>query len=130
MAELIFRIDSQRIAKATLPSGETAIDLQAIVSGCQQSGVALASGDYKETGQYRGRELPGGDEVQGPSSIQVIDLPFTPGDIPADWSFGNGVTVGAIRLKDGRVLPCAWVVLPGVSITDPATVGKLRGLFS
>lgn len=45
-------------------------------------------------------------------SIIVVDpeLGFTALDIVDDFSFGNGTTVGGVRLKDGRWVDCGFVV--------------------
>jgi len=39
------------------------------------------------------------------------ELAFEPKDIMDGWSFGNGTTIGALTLKDGRQVSCAWIVI-------------------
>jgi len=57
-------------------------------------------------------------------------LGFGVEDIPDDWSFGNGTTVGSIILKDEREIVCAWIVVPN-EITDmiKADIDKIRKIF-
>jgi hypothetical protein len=52
------------------------------------------------------------EEVDEAPSIIIVDqnLGFTSDDIPDDQSFGNGVSIGGIVLKDGRYVECGWVV--------------------
>ena len=42
----------------------------------------------------------------------IVDssLSFQADDIAEDFSFGNGTTIGAVRLKTGEWVQCGWVV--------------------
>jgi hypothetical protein len=53
------------------------------------------------------------EEVDEQPSIIVVDpeLGFRAEDIAEDFSFGNGCTIGGVRLKDGRWVECGFVVL-------------------
>jgi len=60
------------------------------------------------------RRSPSWNETpKSPRNKIVIDpeLPFSLNEIAEDFSFGNGVSVGTILLKDGRTIPCAWIVV-------------------
>jgi len=48
-----------------------------------------------------------------PAEIHIIDLPFGVEDVPEEWSFGNGTTIGEMTLKDGRKFECGWIVVDG-----------------
>jgi len=52
------------------------------------------------------------EEVDEEDSIIIVDpeLGFKAEDIADDFSFGNGTTIGGVRLKDGRWVPCGFVV--------------------
>jgi len=52
------------------------------------------------------------EEVDEDDSIIVVDpeLPFKAEDIADDFSFGNGTTIGGVRLKDGTWVDCGFVV--------------------
>ena len=58
------------------------------------------------------RASAGAPEMPVEDSIIVVDpeLGFTAEDIADDFSFGNGTTVGGVRLKDGKWVICGFVV--------------------
>lgn len=70
-----------------------------------------------------GAELP---EIPIKDSIIVVDpaLGFTATDIADDFSFGNGTTVGGVRLKDERWVDCGFVVF------DHADKAKADGMLT
>jgi len=51
-------------------------------------------------------------------------------DIPDDWSFGNGTTVGSLSLKDEREIMCAWIVVSD-DIKDliKTNIEKIKKIF-
>jgi len=67
---------------------------------------------------------PDAEEVPTKDSIIVVDpdLGFTADDIADDFSFGNGTTVGGVRLKDDRWIPC------GFTVFDHADMGRVDTL--
>jgi hypothetical protein len=52
------------------------------------------------------------EEVEEDRSIIIVDpeLGFKAEDIADDFSFGNGTTLGGVRLKDGSWIPCGFIV--------------------
>jgi hypothetical protein len=67
---------------------------------------------YREETKKVKRKLANGTEVDEKDSIVIVDpeLGFKASDIVDDFSFGNGVTIGGVRLKNGRWVSCGFVV--------------------
>ena len=107
MAVFIFPIDVIKLISGQLDAGIVEKKVKAL-------GIKPKNDDhtYREAknGVYK---LTGNTEVREDDPIIVVDpdLGFTPDDIPDWWSFGNGITIGAITLKDGRTVPCGWIVV-------------------
>ena len=54
------------------------------------------------------------------------ELDFVFEDIPDNWSFGNGTSIGSILLKDGRKIGCGWIVFDHAA--KAAADGLLKAL--
>lgn len=81
-----------------------------------------------------GRQLERTPTETGTHQTTIIIHPtlttqgVTPAVLPAPWTYGNGVTVTALPLTDGRQIPVTIVVLPsGAPLTGPeqATIRSL-----
>jgi hypothetical protein len=82
---------------------------------------------------FQGRIPPSQiEEVEEDQSIIIVDpeLGFKAEDIAGDFSFGNGTTIGGVRLKDGRWIPCGFVVFSHEDRKKADTViDKLKDIF-
>lgn len=87
---------------------------------------------YREEARKIKRLKPDRREVDEGDSIIIVDpeLGFKAEDIVDDFSFGNGVTVGGVMLKDGKFIPCGFVVF---NHSDKANadrfVSQLKNIF-
>jgi len=72
------------------------------------------------------------NEVEKGSSLIIVDpsLPFKASDIADDFSFGNGTTIGAVRLKTGEWIQCGFVVFDHADKSKvDAKLTTLKNLF-
>lgn len=69
----------------------------------QTNGVYVKRGLEKKSIEDRVADL----KIKVDSSLD-----FKAKDIAEDFSFGNGASSGAIRLKSGEWKECAWIVVP------------------
>jgi hypothetical protein len=72
------------------------------------------------------------EEVGEDQSIIIVDLELgiKAEDIADDFSFGNGTTIGGVRLKDGRWIPCGFVVFSHEDRKKAdAVIDKLKDIF-
>jgi len=141
MVVYVFPIDLNKVRQGELRAGNVEEKIKAL-------GLKTKNDDptYRETARKvkrlrpkTGKELPQDwvqrwlrgeispedvEEVDEKDSIIVVDeeLGFKAEDIVEDFSFGNGTTIGGVRLKDGRWIPCGFVVF------DHADKAKADGL--
>ncbi|MCK4424841.1 hypothetical protein KAU93_04075 [Candidatus Bathyarchaeota archaeon] len=105
MAVYIFPVDAAEINKEepSLHAGTIEVAVKALDLAI----VRDAKPDYRETTKKVFEA-----EVDKGSSLVIVDssLPFKAADIDDDFSFGNGTTVGSVRLKTGEWIQCGWSV--------------------
>ena len=123
MAVYIFPIDDAKArTKEINPLG-----IEAALSALALTVIKEIKPSYRETAK---RILE--DEVDEGSSIIVVDssLSFEAGDIAEDFSFGNGTTIGAVRLKTGVWVQCGWIVFDHADKTKvDAKLTTLKNIF-
>lgn len=66
------------------------------------------------------------------ASLIIVDhaLPFTAADVREDWSFGNGVMMGGILLRNGVFAPCGSIVVDDADVAAvQARLADVKGAF-
>lgn len=124
MAVYIFPVDAAKIEKEELHAG----NVEAAVQALELAIVRDAKSDYRETAK---KVFEG--EVDKGSSLIIVDssLSFKADDMEEDFSFGNGTTMGAVRLKTGEMVECGWIVFDHAdkSAVD-AKLPQLKNIFN
>jgi len=72
------------------------------------------------------------DEVEKGNSMIIVDpsLSFEASEIADDFSFGNGTTIGAVRLKTGVWIQCGWIVFDHADKSEvDAKLTTLKNIF-
>ena len=114
MAVYIFLIDEAKARTRELNVG----NVEAAITTLALTVVKDVKPTYRESAEkiYE-------DEVEKGNSMIIVDpsLSFKVDDIVEDFSFGNGTTIGAVRLKTGEWAVCGWVVF------DHADKSKVDG---
>ncbi|MEM2352450.1 MAG: hypothetical protein QXT26_08600 [Thermoproteota archaeon] len=107
MVVYVFPVDVEKVRRREVDAGKCDEKIRAL-------GLKTMSYDptYREEARKVKRLQPDGTELDEKDSIIVVDpeLGFKADDIVDDFSFGNGVTIGGVKLKDGRFIPCGFVV--------------------
>jgi hypothetical protein len=123
MAVYIFPVNAAKAASLEINAGI----VDAAVKALDLTIVRDVKNTYREaaTKYYE-------DEVEKGSSMIIVDssLSFEADDIAEDFSFGNGTSVGAVRLKTGEWVQCGWVVFQHAdkSAVD-AKLTQLKNIF-
>ena len=114
MAVYIFPIDEAKARTKELNPG----DIETAISALALTVIKEIKPSYRETAK---RILE--DEVDKGTSMIIVDpsLSFKADEIAEDFSFGNGTTIGAVRLKSGEWVVCGWIVF------DHADKSKVDG---
>ena len=125
MAVYIFAVDLAEITKEepSLHAG----NVEAAVKTLELAIVKDAKPDYRETTK---KVFEG--EVDKGSSLIIVDssLPFKAADVEEDFSFGNGTTIGAVKLKTGQLVECGWIVVDHADKTKvDAKLTNLKNIF-
>ena len=123
MAVYIFPVDAAKIESEEVHAGT----LEVAVKALDLTVVKDVKSEYRETAKKVFE-----NEVQKGSSMIIVDssLPFKAADIDDDFSFGNGTTVGAVRLKTGEVIECGWIVFAHADKSKvDAKLTNLRNIF-
>jgi len=119
MAVYVFAVNSAKIQSLEINAG----NVDAAVKALDLTIVRDVKDTYRETAKKVFE-----DEVEKGSSIIIVDssLSFKADDIAEDFSFGNGTTIGAVRLKTGEWAVCGWVVFDHADKSE--VDGKLTAL--
>jgi hypothetical protein len=103
MAVYIFPVNAPKVQALQIEAGI----VDAAVKALDLTIVRDVKNTYRETALkvYE-------DEVEKGDSMIIVDssLSFDADDIAPDFSFGNGVSIGAVRLKTDQWVQCSWVV--------------------
>ena len=123
MAVYIFPVDATKIQSEHVNAG----NVDAAVKALDLTIVRDLKNTYRETAKkiYE-------DEVEKGSSMIIVDpsLSFEADDIADDFSFGNGTTIGAVRLKSGEWVQCGWSVFDHADKSEvDAKLTALKKIF-
>jgi len=119
----IFPLDETKVQAKTLDAGIAEVAVKAL-------DLAIIK-DMKPTYRETAKKVFE-DEVEKGSSMIIVDssLSFKADDIAEDFSFGNGTTMGAVRLKTGEWVQCGWVVFDHADKTKvDAKLTNLKNIF-
>ncbi|MEM1540992.1 MAG: hypothetical protein QXJ07_06425 [Candidatus Bathyarchaeia archaeon] len=127
MVVYIFPVDVGKVGRREIDAAECDRKIRSL-------GLRTMSYDptYREEARKVKRLQPDGREVDEGDSIIIVDpeLGFKAEDIVDDFSFGNGVTIGGVMLKDGRFVPCGFMVLSHVDKANADRfIPQLKNVF-
>ena len=123
MAVYIFPIDDAKARTREI----NPLSIEAALSALELTVIKAIKPSYRETAK---RILE--DEVDKGTSMIVVDssLSFEADDIAEDFSFGNGTTIGAVRLKTGEWVQCGWIVFDHAAKSKVDTkLTQLKSIF-
>jgi len=123
LAVYIFPIDAAKASTKEINPGNIETEISAL--------TLTVVKDVKPTYRESAKKIYE-DEVEKGNSMIIADpsLPFKAGDIAEDFSFGNGTTIGAVRLKSGEWAVCGWVVFDHADKTKvDAKLTNLKNIF-
>jgi hypothetical protein len=123
MAVYVFPVNAAKAASLEINAGI----VDAAVKALDLTIIRDVKGTYRETATKYYE-----DEVEKGNSLIIVDssLPFEADDIAPDFSFGNGTTIGAVRLKTGQWIQCGWVVFKHADKTEvDAKLPQLKNIF-
>jgi len=123
MAVYIFPVDPAKIQTLEVNAGNVEADVKAL----DLTIVRDLKNTYRETAKKIFE-----DEVEKGSSLVIVDssLSFEADDIAEDFSFGNGTTIGAVRLKTGEWAVCGWSVFDHADKSEvDAKLTALKNIF-
>ena len=130
MAVYIFPVDAAKVQAKTLDAGIAEVAVKAL-------DLTIVK-DVKPTYRESAKKIYE-DEVEKGSSMIIVDpslsfeaddIAFEADDIAEDFSFGNGTTMGAVRLKSGEWVQCGWVVFDHADKSEvDAKLTALKSIF-
>jgi hypothetical protein len=123
MAVFIFPVNAAKVQALQIEAGV----VDAAVKALDLTIIRDVKSTYRETATKYYE-----DEIAKGSSMIIVDpsLSFEADDIAEDFSFGNGTTIGAVRLKTGEWVQCGWVVFQHADKSEvDAKLPQLRNIF-